>query len=204
MHVKSLVLGIIILNIETLNPRIPTTKKWWGLHILIYLLLSIGAWSTGCWQQSARLSCPGISFLAVSVIAFSVWCSPQGPCQPNCSWAGISPLCPVDSISWWSLFGLCGWSIPVVFALPLLLQVFGLTSLYSWLCRMQWVILDTADEIYTYNLQHSWTLLEVINLQYHVIRRAAIKCNLGKNRIEIELSFLFFPSWRLGSPLLLP
>lgn len=141
------------------------------------------------------------SFPAVSVLAFSVWCPPQGPCQPNCSWAGISPLCLVDSISWWPVFRLCGWSIPIVFALPLLLQVFGLTSPYSGLCRMQRAILDTADEICTCNLQHSWTLLEVINLQYHVIRRAAIKCNLSK---EIGLSFPFFPSWRLGSPLLLP
>lgn len=77
----------------------------------------------------------------------------------------------------------------------------GFSSLHSGLCRMQWVILDTADEICTCNLQRSWTLLEVINLQYHVIRRAAIKRNLSK---EIGLSFPFFPSWRLGSPLLLP
>lgn len=73
MHVKSLVLGIIILNIETLNPRIPTTKKmvrspYSYLPTSVYWYI---AWSTGCWQQSARLSCPGLSFPAVSVIAFS-------------------------------------------------------------------------------------------------------------------------------------
>lgn len=56
-----------------------------------------------------------------------------------------------------------------------------------------------SNVICTCNLHLGWTLLEVINLQCHVIRRAqwrpAIKCNLGKG---MGLSFPFFPLLMIG------